>query len=140
MASDLTKNDAWLIGKGANSRYYSRYFSQVEDGDSSNRLTSEVPLLLFMLRGGLVYCMLYLSFFLLCIHRAVWKGKSRFINCIGIMLAGWFANLFVGDVNGCSFYHLIFFSLCGLALSSKWLNKSDSEIKQLINNPSLVRI
>lgn len=140
MASDLTQNNAWIIGKGANSRYYSQYFSGLNDGDSSNRLISEVPFLLFTLRGGMIYSILYLSFFLVCIYRSVWKGKSRFLNCIGIMLTGWFANLFVGDVNGCSFYHLILFSLCGLALSHRWLNMSDYEIKQLLNAKSLIKL
>ncbi len=140
MAVDLRKNDALIIGKGANSRYYSNYFSGVSNGDSSNRLISEVPILLFLLRGGLVYCLLYLSFILLCVYNAVWKGKSRFVNCIGIMLAGWFVNLFVGDVTGCSFYHLVVYSLCGMCLSRKWLNKSDIEIKKLINTRSLIRI
>lgn len=140
MALDLDENNSWLIGKGANSRYYSSYFSKIADGDSSNRLTSEVPFLLFMLRGGLIYTALYLSFLLLCIYRSVWKGKSSFLNCIGIMIAGWFANLFVGDVNGCSFFHLVFYSLCGLSLSTKWLNMSDRDIYKLIRSNKLLKI
>lgn len=140
MAVDLTKHNAWIMGKGANSTYFSEYFLQVSGGDHYIRLISEVPVLLFLLRGGIVYALLYLSFFLLCIYKAVWKGKSRFINCIGIMLAGWFANLFVGDVNGFTFFHVIIFSLCGMTLSRMWLDKTDVEIKKLINTRSLVRL
>lgn len=140
MALDLTKNDAWIFGKGANSRYFSEYFSQIPDGDSYNRLSSEVPFLHFTLRGGLIYSTLYLFFLILCIYRAIKKGKNSFINCIGIMIAAWYVYIFIGDINGCSFYHIIFFSLCGLTLSNKWVNMTDSDIKRLINCKSIDRI
>lgn len=131
MAEDLSKENAWIFGKGAFSHYYSNYFDEGGIG-KYGRLSSEVPFLNYLLRGGVLYVVFYFGLLLLAAYNAIWKGKSKFIQSVGIIVIGWYFNSFVGDITGCRFYHLAFFLLLGCCLSKKWLNYSDEEIKMLL--------
>lgn len=131
MAEDLTHTNSWLLGKGAFSHYYSLYFDQSSNG-KYGRISSEVPLLNYLLRGGLVYVLLYFGLILIGAYNAIFKGKNKFVQSIGIMALCWYFNSFIGDITGCRFYHMAFFILLGCTLSSKWLNMSDQEVKQIL--------
>lgn len=131
MASDLTKTDSWILGKGAFSHYYSFFFDEDSLG-RYGRLSSEVPVLNYLLRGGIAFVAVYLGLILLAVYYAVWKGKNKFVRSIGIIAVGWYFNSFIGDLNGCRFYHLAFFLLVGCCLSKKWLNYTDAEIKEIL--------
>lgn len=131
MAEDLTNDNAWLLGKGAFSHYHSFFF---DDGGKSKygRISSEVPFLNYLLRGGILYVVFYFGLLILAAYNAIWKGKNKFIQSVGIIVIGWYLNSFVGDLTGCRFYHLAFFLLVGCCLSKKWLNYTDEEIKMLL--------
>lgn len=131
MAEDLTKDKAWLVGKGAFSHYYSFYFDDNSLG-KYGRISSEVPFLNYLLRGGVLYVLFYFGLLLLAAYNAIWKGRNKFIQSVGIIIIGWYFNSFVGDLTGCRFYHLAFFLLLGCCLSEKWLNYTDEDIKMLL--------
>lgn len=131
MASDLTKTDSWILGKGAFSHYYSFFFDEDSLG-GYGRISSEVPVLNYLLRGGIAFVAVYLGLILLAVYYAVWKGKNKFVRSIGIIAIGWYFNSFIGDLNGCRFYHLAFFLLVGCCLSKKWLNYNDVEVKEIL--------
>lgn len=133
MASSLSKDNAWLIGKGAFSHYYSFYFDQSSRG-KFGRISSEVPFLNYLLRGGIIYTIAYFCLIILAVYNAVWKAQNKFVQSIGIIAVGWYFNSFVGDITGCRFYHLAFFLLIGCCLSSKWLNYTDEEIKKIMTS------
>ena len=131
IAEDLTQTNSWLIGKGAFSHYYSLYFDQSSKG-KYGRLTSEVPFLNYLLRGGILYVVFYFGLILLAVYKAIWQGKNKFVQSIGIIAVGWYFNTFVGDITGNRFYHIAFFLLLGCCLSKKWLNYTDLEIKRIM--------
>lgn len=127
MAQDLSNTNSWILGKGALSYYYSNFF----DYDSQNkfgRLTSEVPFLNYLLRGGIIYISLYFGLILYAIWCAINYGKNKFVKSIAIILTGWIFNSFIGDITGCTFYHIGIFILTGCCLNKEWLNYSDYDI------------
>lgn len=131
MATDLTKTESWLIGKGASGHYYSYFFDNSKLG-KYGRISSEVPFLTFLLKGGMMYVFAYFGLLLYAIYLGIWKGKNKFVKSIGIIASGWYFNCFVGDIVGCRFYHLAFFALLGCCLSHKWLNSTDEDIKLIL--------
>lgn len=131
MAEDLTNTNSWVIGKGAFSRYYSFYFDDSSIG-KYGRISSEVPFLNYLLRGGLCYVIAYFGLLFYAIYLGIWKGRNKFVQFIAVLALGWYFNSFVGDITGCRFYHFAFFLLLGCCLSSKWRNCSDAEIKTLL--------
>lgn len=131
IAHDLTNSHSWLIGKGAFSHYYSFYFDQSNKG-KYGRITSEVPFLNHLLRGGILYALAYYGLILLAIYKSTWQGNNKFVRSIGIIAAGWYLNSFVGDITGCKFYHIAFFLLIGCCLSRRWLNYTDIDIKRIM--------
>lgn len=133
MAEDLTKTHSWLFGKGAFSRYYSVYFDDSSKG-RFGRLSSEVPFLNYLLRGGICYVIAYFGLLIYAIYLGIWKAKNKFVKSVAIIASGWYFNSFVGDITGCRFYHLAFFILLGCCLSNKWLNYTDQDIKFILNN------
>lgn len=133
MATDLTNNDAWILGKGAYSHYFSHYFSKAE-GDHFNRISCEVTLLQFLLRSGIVYVITYYSLLIYAIHKSLSKSNNRFLLSVAVMASGWFFVSCMSYLNGCDFKHLGFFLLLGCCLSSFWLEKSDDEIKEIFES------
>lgn len=131
MANDLTKNNSWLFGKGAFSRYYSLYFDQSSLG-RVGRISSEVPFLTHLLKGGILYVIAYYGLLIYAIYLGIWKGRNKFVHSIAVIALGWYFNSFVGDITGCRFYHLAFFTLLGCCLSKSWLNYSDNKIRYIL--------
>ena len=131
MAEDLTHTDSWLLGKGAFSHYYSFFFDQ-NSKSKYGRISSEVPLTNYLLRGGIIYVLFYFALILSGAYFAIFRGKNKFVQSIGIMALCWYFNSFIGDITGCRFYHMAFFILLGCTFSSKWLNMSDQGVKQIL--------
>ena len=77
MALDLTNTNSWILGKGAYSHYYSEFEHQNFKGQGVDygRVTTEVPFLNYLLRGGVVYVFLYLSLFIVAIFKGILYGK-----------------------------------------------------------------
>lgn len=133
MAEDLTATDSWIFGKGAFSRYYSAYFDQSSIG-RFGRISSEVPFLNYLLRGGLCYVIAYFGLLIYAVYLGIWKGNNKFVQSIAVIALGWYFNSFIGDITGCRYYHLAFFLLLGCCLSKRWLNCTDKDIEQLISD------
>lgn len=136
MAQDLSNKNSWLLGKGAFSHYDSPYFNDNKLG-KFGRITSEVPFLNYLLRGGIIYTSLYFGILLYAIWSALKYGKNKFIKSIAVIITGWIFNSFVGDITGCSYYHIVFFILVGCCLNKNWLNYSDQDIKSLLRIKTL---
>lgn len=136
MAQDLSQTNSWIFGKGALSHYYSFYFDNSNNG-KYGRISSEVPFLNFLLRGGIIYTSLYFSLLLYAVWCALKYGKNKFIKSISIINTGWIFNSFIGDITGCTFYHIVFFALVGCCLNKAWLNYTDEEIKKLLKFKTL---
>lgn len=131
LAEDLTTTDSWFTGKSVIGRYFSPYFFHLktEGGDSMWRIGSEVTILNFLLKEGLIYVIIYLLTFIIAIHSAINQGRNRFVKSIAIMLSGIYFNLFIGDMLGCNLFHLCYWLMIGTCFSKKWLNMTDQEVK-----------
>lgn len=132
IAEDIEANNTWIFGKGAYCHYYSHYFS-INDGDDPTRTLVEVPFLYMLLKGGIVYVLLYYSLLITAIFKGLIFGRNKFVFLASIIITGWYVNSFIGDLNGCRFYHLGFFFLVGCCLSNKILSYSDIEIQLLFD-------
>lgn len=132
IAEDINANDTWFWGKGAYCHYYSRYFS-FNEGDDPIRTLVEVPFLYMILRGGLVYTITYYTLLLTAIIKGLIWGKNKFVHIATILIIGWYFNSFVGDLNGCRFYHLGFFFLVGCCLSKRFLSYTDDEVQLIFD-------
>lgn len=128
MAQDLTKNESWIWGKGAYTFFYSEKFF-IEDNISEhyNRDTCEVPFLNYLMHGGLVYVFFYFGLLLMGVYKGM-RSNNKFVQSISILAVGWYFISFIGDLNGCRFYHLGFFMLLGVCLSPHWRKRTDEEI------------
>lgn len=131
MSDDLNFSDSWLFGKGAYSHYHSNYFSRAE-GDCENRMGCEVTFLQCLLRGGISYTFCYFSILVLSVFRITKYSKNKFLLSVAIMISGWIFVACMSFLNGFSFKHLGFFILVGCGLSSRWLEKTDGEIEQML--------
>lgn len=134
IADDLTKNEAWLLGKGALSHYFSAFFFQStsEKADVANRIGVEVTLLMLLLRSGVAYAITYYSIIVIAVTSALRKARNKFVLSVAVMAAGWSLFSCVSYLNGCNFLHLGFFLLLGCCASKRWQNYTDEEIKCLL--------
>lgn len=130
MALDLTKTNSWMFGKGAFAHYYSLWFDEGTNG-RFGRIGSEVPFLNFLMHGGIVYVFFYFLLFLYAIYKGLWKSNNKFVQCIAVVVTGWYFCSFVCDLTGARYYHMLFFMLLGCCLSERFLNMNDEEIAML---------
>lgn len=137
MALDLTKTNSWMFGKGAFAHYYSLWFDRGVNG-RFGRLGSEVPFLNFLLHGGIIYVLFYFLLLFYAIYKGLWKSNNRFVQCIAVVVTGWFFCSFVCDLTGACYYHILFFMLLGCCLSNRFLNMNDDEIAMLFNEGEYV--
>jgi len=121
-----------IIGKGANGRYYSDYFSTVE-GDSPIRLNIEVGFLGLLLKGGMIAVILNLMLLIIAIYHAFFKSKNIFIVSIGFILLVHTILLFVENVISYSNYNFIIWYFIGICLSQKIRMLNNNQIKVILN-------
>lgn len=129
VAQDLTDNESWIWGKGTYSYYYSVHFDSSTETEHSDRMVAEVPFLNYLLHGGLVYVFFYFGLLLMGVYKGL-KSNNKFVQSIAIVAIGWYFLSFIGDINGCKFFHLGFFLLLGICLSPHWRNRTDAEIEE----------
>lgn len=130
LAEDLSYNNSWLLGKSAYSSYYSSYF-ETNGSDSQNRTGSEVTILNYILRGGIIYAILWTLLLFISIKNAIYKSQSKWLKYIAINLAGFYLNSFMGDFNGFDLTTISIWILAGLNLNNQWINIKDQQIKTL---------
>jgi len=131
MFDDLRSNNAILFGKGAYSHYYSDFFF-FNGGDSSLRIGSEVPVLNFMLKGGLIYVLVYIITIIAAVYKALRDSKNKFLLSVAVLLSGFMLTNFVSDLTGSNILHLGIWLLIGCCFTKTWLQCSDDQIKDLI--------
>lgn len=130
LAEDLSHNNSWLLGKSAYSSYYSAYF-EINGSDSKNRAGSEVTILNYILRGGIIYAILWTLLLFISIKNAIYKSQNKWLKFVGINLAGFYFNSFMGDFSGFDLTTTSIWILAGLSLNNQWLNIKDQQIKIL---------
>lgn len=129
---DLIDNNRMIIGKGANGRYYSDYFSTVQ-GDSPIRLNIEVGFLGILLKGGMISVVLNLMLLIIAIYYAFFKSKNIFVISIGFILVVHVMLLFVENVISYSTYNFIIWYFIGICLSKTTRTLTNKQIKVILN-------
>lgn len=133
MIEDLTKNNSWLLGKGARSGYFSLTFQNSTSGlgDHWYRITPEISGLHYLLRGGIMFCVFHYGLIVYAVHKALMYGRNKFVQTIAILASGWIFISCFSFLHGFSIVIVGFYILLGCCLSEKWLNKTDKEIDKL---------
>lgn len=112
VGTDLTLNEAWLLGKGLYSTYYSNYFDQQKNADSSDRISVEVVWLHFLLKAGLVFVVFYLLFLQNGIYSTALVSIDKWILYLafttnGFCLSGYMGNFVAFDFTIASAYMMM---------------------------------
>ncbi len=129
--ADLVNDGKLLIGKGANGRYYSDYFSNAE-GDSPIRLNIEVGVLGLLLKGGYIAVILNLLIFISAIWLAFFKANNSYVLGLGYILLVHVVLLFLENVINFSIYNFLIWVVTGLCLSTNIRELSDKQILKIL--------
>lgn len=130
--ADLIENEQLIVGKGANGRYYSSYFS-TEEGDAPVRLGMEVGVLTMLLKGGLIAIVLNVLILILAIYYAFFKSNNSYVIGIGYMLFVHTVLLFIDNRIGYTSDNFVIWFYIGVCLSKEIRVMKNSEIHILLN-------
>lgn len=131
---DLTNNDAWLLGKGLNSTYYSAYFDQKHIvADSAYRNATEVGFLNYLLKGGIIQAVLYLALLLIAIFNCYFRSNSRAMVLVGSILLAHYVLIFIEEIPKYDLYNIAIWICIGMSFSSTLLEKEDDFFYDVIN-------
>lgn len=128
---DLDLNQDWLFGKGASGRYFSPYF-HFNDGDDDTRLTIEVGILAYLLKGGLLACIINVVIFYRAIYQALFDSNSTYLVWIGFMLLVHYIILFVENLVGFDIYNIITWYFVGMCMSKEVRLLNNNQISSII--------
>lgn len=124
---DLTRNNDLIFGKGCHSFYFSDFFDN-KDGMYGYRNSIEVPVLNWLLKVGLLYCIIYLTLLIRAVYFSIWHSRSWFMKICGVLLSGYFFLQFISDMIGSNLFQIMIWTITGMTLSSYWRNLTDREI------------
>lgn len=131
---DLTNSEAWLLGKGLNSKYYSSYFDQKNvDADASNRNATEVGILNYLLKGGLIQAGLYLSLLLIAIFNCYFRSNSRAMVLVGSILLAHYLLIFFEEIPRYDLYNVAIWFCIGMSFSPTLLEQDDEFFQDQID-------
>ena len=128
--ADLIENNRLIIGKGANGRYYSSYFS-TEEGDAPVRLGMEVGVLTMLLKGGLIAVILNLIILFIAIYFAFFKSNNYYVIGIGYILFVHTLLLFIDNRIGYTSDNFVIWFFIGVCLSKEMRYMNNSQIIRL---------
>jgi hypothetical protein len=136
LSDDLDRNNSWVFGKGILGSYYSLTMEMAAvngyNVDSKNRIGIETGFLQYILKGGLLYLILYMIIMIIAIFRALKFANNDFLKIVAFMLVGRFFISTISEYPAFDLKNIIFWILMGLCLSDKYLKLSNSDIYALI--------
>ncbi|MEI3461822.1 MAG: hypothetical protein V8Q70_07155 [Bacteroides eggerthii] len=115
-----------LFGKGAIAYYSSDYF------DTKFRLGIEVPILEWLLQAGIIYIVLFTIIITIAIIKLYKYGNSRFCMIASILIASYYFNCFISNLNGCNLSIMAFWYLIYLSNNIKMMRLNDKQWKVLL--------
>lgn len=130
--ADLVENGKLLVGKGANGRYYSDYFSEVE-GDSEIRLNIEVGVLGLLLKGGFLAVVFNLIIFILAIWFAFFRSNNSYVVGLGFILIVHVVLFFLENIINYSSYNFYIWLVIGLCLSNNIRDLNNRQIEKILS-------
>jgi len=126
---DLILNNNLIFGKGANGKYYFSY----AEGDDENRLTVEVGVLFYLLKGGIIALILNVLLLIMAIYYAFFRSSNYYIVAIGFVLLVHTILLFIENIPVYSLYNILTWILIGLCASKNFRSLNNQQVTALIN-------
>lgn len=137
-SEDFSHYNSWLFGKGILGSYYSETMdiamSRGDYADFKDRIGIETGFLQYILKGGLLYLVLYMSILIFAIFNAINHSKNDFLKIAALILVGRFFISTISEYPCFDFKNILIWILIGLCLNKKTLNLSNLEIKKIILN------
>ena len=130
---DLFLNNQLLVGKSANGKYYSEYFSS-QEGDAEIRLDIEVGVLAMLLKGGFIAVILNLMISILAIFYAFFRSHNTYVLGAGFMLLIHTVLLFIDNRIGYTSYNFLIWLFIGVCLSKEIRHMNNVEIRNLLRS------
>ena len=116
-----------LFGKGALAYYDSDWFS------TYNRLGIEIPILEWMLQAGIVYVLLFTIICYVAVVKLYKKGNSNLCKITSVLIASYYFNCFVSNLNGCNISIMAFWFLIYLSNNSQMCEMDDFQWKKVLS-------
>lgn len=116
-----------LFGKGALAYYDSDWFS------TYNRLGVEIPILEWMLQAGVVYVLLFTIICFVAVVRLYKCGNSNLCKIASVLIASYYFNCFVSNLNGCNISIMAFWFLIYLSNNSRMCEMDDFQWKKVLS-------
>lgn len=115
-----------LFGKGAIAYYDSDYFK------TFHRLGVEIPILEWMLQAGIVYIILFTIITVVAVIKLYNNGNSKFCMIASVLIASYYFNCFVSNLNGCNISIMAFWFLIYLSNNKQMMSIADKEWKAIL--------
>lgn len=120
LSKDLTETSTWLYGKGMFGTYYSdvMYIASKngEYADNSNRLGTECGFLWLILKGGIIYFVLYFALFYTTVLVALRRDQKVFLF-IAFLISSRLLFMFVSFTPAFDIANMFLWAFLGLTLS-----------------------
>ncbi len=123
----LSKENAWLLGKGIDGAYSHYAFDGL-------RNTHETGYLYLILKGGLIYLTLYVFLLSYSAYLGFYKTRNRFTKATAIFVFCHVIYLIPFGVPNFGLEYLCLWICFFVCQSTKWRSLSNSQIKQLIKH------
>ena len=128
---DMINTNSVISGKGANSSYYSEFFS-ISSGVSANRLTVEVGILAILLKGGIIAVILNITLFVYAIWLSFFKSNNYYATAMGYFLLIHVILLFLENFVAYSLYNFIVWFCVGICLNIEFRTLNNNQIAKLL--------
>lgn len=129
---DLQDSNELLIGKGANGRYYSKFFTD-DLGIIADRENVEVGILGILLKGGMIAVFLNIFILIFAIYYAFFRSNNSYVIGVGFMLLIFFVLLFIENLLRYTSYNLWIWFFIGICLSKQIRSMNNAQIYALLH-------
>ena len=122
-----------FLGKGVLGTYYSDYFYLYRDvgGDHFDRISVEIGFLHYILKGGILYFIIY---YLFLGFISLKKYQSNYLSSIGLFISVFLSLLFIENQPFFSIKMILIWILVSFCASKLFNSLTDEEIKKMITN------
>ena len=130
LSEDLSETSTWLYGKGMFGTYYSNVMyvasKNGEIADNSNRLGTECGYLWLILKGGIIYFVLYFTLFYTTVVVAIRRNQQIFLF-IAFLISSRLLFMFVSFTPAFDIANIFLWAMLGLTMAREELitNKSN---------------
>ena len=140
---DLTHTHSMALGKGMNGTYYCPIEGQVTDdgvviSDETNRSIIENGYLQLMLKGGIIYIVLFLLVLIPAAFYGIFKSSNQFSKACGVMILLWLIDMSIYGLPTFCLHYIIIWICVGVCYQKNIRDKTNEEIQEEFQKINLV--